>query len=77
MEDLVYRNGLTIEGVEEFDALDAEHQREVLAIENERTATAALAWDQRPAKVTDVEEHFILEPLTMANGAKEKEESPR
>ena len=53
LEDLVYRNGLTIEGVEEFDALDAEHQREVIAIENQRTATAALAWDQRPANVTD------------------------
>ena len=53
MEDLVYRNGLTIEGVEEFNALDAEHEREVLAIENERTAIAALAWDLRPGKVTD------------------------
>ena len=53
MEDLVYRNGLTIEGVEEFNALDAEHEREMLAIENERTAIAALAWDQRPFNVTD------------------------
>ena len=53
LEDLVYRNGLTIEGVEHFDALDAEHQREVLAIENREAAIDALAWDQRPYNVTD------------------------
>ena len=53
LEDLVYRNGLTIEGVAEFDELDAEHQQKMIANENRRNATAALAWDQRPASVTD------------------------